>query len=169
MASDTLDLMHDLSLELRPSALDDLGLVAALERYANDYARKNGINVDFHSGSLRDHRLPTQYEVTVYRIVQEALTNTAKHAGARNVSVTLDERDGSAVVVVEDDGCGFDAEAVKVVGGRTRRLGLLGMEERATLIGGRVTIESRLGAGTAVFLEIPLGKDNNRWNGSGSS
>ncbi len=159
VASDTLELMHDLSLDLRPSSLDDLGLVAALERYANDYARKHGINVDFHPGTVRDRRLPLQHEITVYRIVQEALTNTAKHAAARNVSITLEERNGTAVVVVEDDGCGFDPEALKLSAARGRRLGLLGMEERAALLGGRLTIESRPGAGTAVFVEIPTHVD----------
>jgi signal transduction histidine kinase len=169
VASDTLDLMHDLSLELRPSSLDDLGLVAALERYVKDYARKYPINVDFHPGTLGDHRLPVQYEITVYRIVQEALTNTAKHADARNVSVTLEERNGTAVVVVEDDGCGFEPETLKLSAGRARRLGLLGMEERAALIGGRITIESRPGAGTAVFLEVPVERDGYKWNGPESS
>ena len=169
VASDTLDLMHDLSLELRPSSLDDLGLVAALERYASDYARKHAINVDFHPGTLRDRRLPIEHEITVYRIVQEALTNTAKHAGARNVSVTLEERNGTAVVVVEDDGCGFDPEALKLSTARARRLGLAGMEERAALIGGRLTVESRPGAGTAVFLEVPAEKDGHGWNAHESS
>jgi signal transduction histidine kinase len=151
--------MHDLSLELRPSSLDDLGLAAALERYAHDYARKHQIAVDFHPGALRERRLPAQHELAVYRIVQEALTNTAKHAGASNVSVTLEMRNGTAVVVAEDDGRGFDPEAQEFAKGTGRRLGLLGMEERAALVGGRLTVESRPGAGTAVFLEIPVEKD----------
>ncbi len=159
VASDTLDLMHDLSLELRPSSLDDLGLVAALERYAKDYSRKYDINVDFHDGALRDRRLPVQHEITIYRIVQEALTNTAKHAGARNVSITVEARNGTAVVVTEDDGRGFECEARSLSRKKDRRLGLRGMEERAALLGGRVTIESRPGGGTAVFLEVPIEKD----------
>jgi signal transduction histidine kinase len=169
VASDTLDLMHDLSLELRPSSLDDLGLVAALERYTGDYARKHAIKVDFHPGALRDRRLPIEREIVVYRIVQEALTNTAKHADARNVSVTLEERNGTAVVVVEDDGCGFDPNLLKLSTARARRLGLLGMEERAALIGGRLTVESRPGSGTAVFLEVPVERDGHAWNGHASS
>lgn len=159
VASDTLDLMHDLSLDLRPSSLDDLGLAAALERYAHDYGRKHEINVDFHPGALRDRRLPAEHELAVYRIVQEALTNTAKHAEAGNVSVTLEMRNGTAVVVAEDDGCGFDTDDARSSNGHTRRLGLLGMEERAALVGGRLTVESRAGAGTSVFLEIPVAKD----------
>jgi signal transduction histidine kinase len=168
LAGDTLDRMHDLALELRPTALDDLGLVAALERYAKDYANKHGLNVDFHAGSLEGGRLPPQEETTLYRIAQEALTNVVKHASAGNVSILLEQRDSTAVLIVEDDGRGFDLEAVMHGSGRAQRLGLLGMEERASLIGGRLTIESRPGGGTAVFVEIPIGRDG-QWNESASS
>jgi signal transduction histidine kinase len=155
LAADTLELTHDLALELRPSALDDLGLVAALERYVKDYARKHDVHLDFHAAALQGKRLPAQEEIALYRIVQEALTNVAKHADAHNVSVLLEERNGTAVIIVEDDGKGFDVEAVMEGAAHSRRLGLLGMEERAALIGGRLTIESRPGAGTAVFVEVP--------------
>jgi signal transduction histidine kinase len=168
LASDTLDQMHDLALELRPTALDDLGLVAALDRYVKDYAEKHGLNADFHAGSLDTGRLPPQEETALYRIAQEALTNVVKHAGAENVSILLEQRDNTAVLIVEDDGKGFDLEAVTRAGGRAQRLGLLGMEERASLIGGRLTIESRPGGGTAVFVEIPIAR-NGQWNGSASS
>jgi signal transduction histidine kinase len=159
LAADTLDLTHDLALELRPSVLDDLGLVAALERYARDYASRYNISLDFHAAALEDKRLPPQEEIALYRIVQEALTNVAKHAGARNVSVLLEERNGTTVIIVEDDGQGFDVAAVMGSAGQSRRLGLLGMEERAALIGGKLTIESRPGAGTAVFVEVPRAID----------
>jgi signal transduction histidine kinase len=168
LVGDTLDLMHDLALELRPTALDDLGLVAALERYVGDYARKHGINVDFHAGSVQGGRLPPEKETALYRIVQEALANVVKHADARNVSILLEQRDGTAVVIVEDDGKGFDVEAVMRARGHAQRLGLLGMEERASLIGGRLTVESHPGGGTAVFVEIPIDRDG-QWNGSASS
>jgi signal transduction histidine kinase len=159
LAGDTLDRMHDLALELRPTALDDLGLVAALESYVKDYAAKHGLNVDFHAGSLKGGRLPPQEETTLYRIAQEAMTNVVKHADASNVSILLEQRDSTAVLIVEDDGKGFDLEAVTRGGGRAQRLGLLGMEERASLIGGRLTIESHPGGGTAVFVEIPVAGD----------
>jgi len=152
LTSETLDLAHDLALELRPSALDDLGLVAALERYVRDYARKHGIQLDFHAANLQGKRLPIQEEIALYRIAQETLTNVAKHAEAQHVSVLLEERNGTTVLIVEDDGKGFDLEAVM---SHSRRLGLLGMEERAALVGGRLTVESRPGAGTAVFVEVP--------------
>jgi len=159
LAANTLDLTHDLALELRPSVLDDLGLVAALERYVKDYASRYDVHLDFHAAALEDKRLPPQEEIALYRIVQEALTNVARHAGARNVSVLLEERDGTTVVIVEDDGRGFDVAAVMGSAGQSRRLGLLGMEERAALIGGKLTIESRPGAGTAVFVEVPKAID----------
>jgi signal transduction histidine kinase len=158
LAADTLDLTHDLALELRPSVLDDLGLVAALERYVKDYASRYDVHLDFHAAA-EDKRLPPQEEIALYRIVQEALTNVARHAGARNVSVLLEERDGTTVVIVEDDGKGFDVEAVMGGAAHSRRLGLRGMEERAALIGGKLTIESRPGAGTAVFVELPKAVD----------
>jgi len=160
LTSETLDLTHDLALELRPSALDDLGLVAALERYVRDYARKHDIQLDFHAANLQGKRLPIQEETTLYRIAQETLTNVAKHAEARHVSVLLEERNGTTVLVVEDDGKGFDVEAVMRGAGHSRRMGLLGMEERAALVGGRLTIESRPGAGTAVFVEVPTPSDS---------
>lgn len=159
LAADTLELTHDLALELRPSTLDDLGLAAALERYAKDYARKHDIHLDFHAAALQDKRLPAQEEIVLYRIVQEALANVAKHADARNVSVVLEERNGTTVVIVEDDGKGFDVQAVMSSAGRSRHLGLLGMEERAALIGGKLTIESQPGTGTAVFVEVPRATD----------
>lgn len=159
LTGDTLDRMHDLALELRPTALDDLGLVAALEGYVKDYAAKHGLKVDFHAGSLKGGRLPPQEETTLYRIAQEALTNVVKHADASNVSILLEQRNSTAVLIVEDDGRGFDLKAVTQGSDRARRLGLLGMEERASLIGGRLTIESHPGGGTAVFVEIPIAGD----------
>jgi signal transduction histidine kinase len=97
----------------------------------------------------------------VYRIAQEALTNVVRHAEAGGVSVLLERRDGHAVLVVEDDGVGFDVEAVRRFGAPAAKLGIVGMEERAALVGGSLTIESYPGSGTAVFVEVPLeGEDN---------
>jgi signal transduction histidine kinase len=156
VTSETLDLMHDLALELRPSTLDDIGLVAALQRYVADYARKYEVLADFHPGDLTGVRLDPQAETALYRIAQEALTNVARHAGAKNISVLLDKRDGRATLVVEDDGSGFDIEAARRPGPSGRKLGILGMEERAALVGGNITIESRPGGGTTVFAEVPV-------------
>jgi signal transduction histidine kinase len=155
VTAETLDLMRDIALELRPSTLDDLGLVAALQRYVADFGRKYAVETDFHPGGLEGVRLNPQAETALYRIAQEALTNVVRHAEAHAVSVLLDRRDGRATLVVEDDGKGFDAEDVRRRGSTNRKLGLLGMEERASLVGGSITIESRAGGGTAVFVEVP--------------
>lgn len=113
------------------------------------------INVDSHISGLSGQRLPSEVEVAVYRIIQEALTNVAKHAEARNVSVVLGYRDSSLMAVIEDDGKGFDVDRI-MASASEKKLGLFGMHERASLIGGKLTIESQPGAGTTIFLEVPL-------------
>jgi signal transduction histidine kinase len=138
-----------LAVELRPSALDDFGLVPALERLLGGFGEKSGIAVDLES-RLGDERLPGEVETTLYRIVQEALTNVGKHAQAKRVSVVLTRRGDGLSAVIDDDGCGFDFNA----GGTG--LGLVGMRERVALVGGRMTIESREGAGTTIQVEVPL-------------
>jgi signal transduction histidine kinase len=147
----TLQDVRRLAVELRPKALDDFGLVAALERLSSTFAEATGIRVELEA-SVGDERLPAELETTLYRIVQEALTNIVKHARARNVSILVVRRDGSVNAVVEDDGEGFDPDAIRADG-----LGLLGMRERAALIDGRLSVESSSGgAGTTVAVEVPL-------------
>ncbi len=155
LATQTLGNVHQLAVELRPSILDDLGLIAAIQRYTEEYSTKMNIKVDFHVSGLEGQRLPPETEVTVYRIFQEALTNIVKHAAANNVSVVLSCQDSSLVVIIEDDGKGFDANAV-ISSTDVNRLGLFGMYERASLVGGKLTIESQPGAGTTIFLSVPL-------------
>ncbi len=156
----TLDLMRDMALELRPSTLDHLGLVAALERYVAEYGRKHGLEADFDAGGLDGARLGPQTETALYRIAQEALTNVVRHARARGVSVLLESRSSRAILIVEDDGVGFNVEAVRHFRTAAGNLGIRGMEERALLVGGRLTIESKPGNGTAVFVEVPLEADD---------
>jgi len=146
----TLQDVRRLAVELRPKALDDFGLVAALERLGNTFSEATGIQVQLEA-SLRNERLPAEMETTLYRIVQEALTNIVKHARARTVSILIVRRDGRVTAVVEDDGEGFDPNAVSAEG-----LGLLGMRERVALIDGRLTLESSAGAGTTLAVEVPL-------------
>jgi len=156
VTTDALDLMRDMARDLRPSTLDDLGLVAALGRYVTDYGPRHHLETDFQAASMDHVRLRPEVEIVLYRIAQEALTNVSRHAEAHSVNVLLERRNGHAILVVEDDGHGFDAE--RVGGGLPgAKLGLLGMEERAGLVGGTLTVESRPGAGTAVFVEVPLG------------
>lgn len=156
LAARTLEEVHNLSRGLRPSVLDDLGLLPALDRYLKEYGSSRGIAVDLHASGFDGYRLPGPVEIAVYRIVQEALTNTAKHAAASTVSVLLEHRGDSVHVIVEDDGRGFQVEEV-LARGDTERLGLHGMRERASLLGGSLTVESAPGRGTTVFAEIPLG------------
>ncbi len=139
-----------LAVELRPAVLDDFGLVPALERLAESFAEQSDIRVDFHS-ALGETRLRSEVETALYRVVQESLTNIAKHAGARNVSVSVARRESGVAAVIEDDGAGFDPRAV-----REDAVGLLGMRERLALIDGRLEIESRPGAGTTLVAEVPL-------------
>ncbi len=155
LTSQTLDEVHHMATELRPSLLDDLGLGAAIRRYVKEYSAKMNINVDSHVDDLSGQRLPSQIEVAVYRIIQEALTNVAKYAEASNVSVVLRYRDSLLVAVIEDDGKGFDVNKV-MASANEKKLGLFGMYERASLIGSTLTIESQPRAGTTIFLELPL-------------
>lgn len=150
--AETLDNIHNLSMELRPSVLDDLGLEAALQRYVQDYNRRYPVQVDLLVVGLAEERLPSPLETAVYRIVQESLTNIARHAHAANGSVLVERRYGRVRVIIEDDGVGFDPEQVA----RNGRLGVYGMKERAELLGGTLTIETEPGQGSSVFVEVPL-------------
>lgn len=150
VASKTLEEVHDLSMRLRPHVLDDLGLAAALERLASEWQARYKIPVDV--AIQLSERLPGEVETAIYRIVQEALTNIARHAGAHSASILV-ERHGDIVrAIVEDDGVGFDA----ATNHGERHLGLLGMRERAELLNGTLTVESTAGHGASIFIEIPL-------------
>ena len=144
----TLQDVRRLAVELRPSALDDFGLVPAVERLASNLSEQSDLVVDLEA-RLGDRRLPPEAETALYRIVQEGLTNVVKHAAAHRVSITLVRKEAAAVVVIEDDGQGFDPEAV-----RAGALGFTGMRERVELVGGRLTVETSPGAGTTVVAEV---------------
>ena len=146
----TLQDVRRLAVELRPSALDDFGLAPALERLAEAFGEQSGIAVDIQT-SLDSQRLATEVETALYRIVQEALTNVAKHAEATRVSIVVTRKEGSVTAVIEDDGQGFGAG-----GGTGEGLGLVGMKERVGLLGGRLALESTEGAGTTVVAEVPV-------------
>ncbi len=147
---------HQLALDLRPTALDDMGLEPALASYAEAWTERSGIAVDFQSTVPDAERLPEASETALYRVVQEALTNVLRHAEARRVSLMLQWSSSQAVVVVEDDGVGFDGDAVTTPARGGGRLGLLGMRERVALVGGTLTVESAPGRGTTVIASVPL-------------
>ena len=146
----TLQDVRRLAVELRPKALDDFGLAAALERLTNTFAESTGIEVELEAG-LGEQRLPSDLETTLYRIVQEALTNVVKHAHARKVSIVLMRRGSRVTALIEDDGEGFDLEQTRDEG-----VGLLGMRERVQLLDGRIKLESSPGVGTTLAVEVPL-------------
>ena len=152
--SQQLDVEVDrLVWELRPTALDDLGLRAALAAYVQDWSKRVSIQAKLHSAGLLDDRLPSETETALYRIAQEALTNVAKHARAHHVDVILERRSDHVMLIVEDDGVGFDAGHV---GAAEQGFGLLGMQERAALVGATLEIESAPGKGTTILVRMEL-------------
>jgi signal transduction histidine kinase len=148
---ETLEQVRLLSRELRPSLLDDLGLAAALERHVTEFGRSHPeIAVDLHCDL--PGRLPGTVETALYRIVQEAMTNAARHGGATSIAVLVSRRQSAVQAIVEDDGAGFEVAEVRR---RQSSVGIFGMSERAELLGGRLDIESGPD-GTTVYAEIPL-------------
>jgi len=150
VASKTLDEVHDLSMRLRPRVLDDLGLAAAIERLVSEWQARYKLPVDVVI--QLGERLPGEVETAIYRIIQETLTNIARHAQARSVSILVERYGDMVRTIVEDDGIGFDTSAHH----GERHLGLLGMRERAELLNGILTVESSPQRGTSIFIEIPL-------------
>ena len=145
----TLQDVRRLAVELRPKALDDFGLVPAIERLVETFREHTGLEVHLEP-QLGAERLPSDVETTLYRITQEALTNVVKHAQARHVSIVLTRREGSVAAVIEDDGRGLGS------GDDSSGLGLLGMRERIALVGGRLEVESSPGSGTTLSIEVPI-------------
>jgi len=155
LAHQTLRAVRNLSIDLRPSALDDLGLLPALRWYIKEYQQKCGIEVDFGASGMKE-RLPAEMETALYRIIQESLTNTAKHARATQVIITLAEEDGAIHARICDNGRGFDAQAVLRTPWQDRGLGLAGMTERASLLNGTVEVHSTPSSGTRIDVTIPV-------------
>ncbi len=145
-----LELIHDLALDLRPPQLDDLGLTAALRWHIDRQAQASGMRISFEADDL-PARLHPEVTIACFRIVQEALTNIIRHARAQQAWIALHRRDRTLVLTMRDDGAGFDGAAKS----RTS-LGLLGMQERASLVGGRLEIETRAGKGTRIEAILPL-------------
>jgi signal transduction histidine kinase len=147
--------VHDLSLNLRPSMLDDLGLESALRWYTNRQATLAGLKVEVRA-NLSDQRLDPMIETACFRVAQEALTNVVKHAKARTVTVELTQHDNQLHLFVRDDGIGFDVVGVRAQAVRGASLGLLSMEERTMLAGGRLQYQAAPGQGTEVHAWFPL-------------
>jgi two-component system, NarL family, sensor histidine kinase UhpB len=150
--------LHRVAWELRPASINELGLTAALANYASEWSAQSGIEVDFHCSDPGLDRHPEEIRTTLYRVVQEALTNIVKHAaGATAGSITINRTDSVLRLVIEDNGAGFDSSALgqhsaNALGG----LGLAGMRERLSLIGGELKVESSVALGTTIFVCIEL-------------
>ena len=158
IAAQTLDEVGRLSRGLHPSILDEVGLPAAVTRHAQEFAHLHGVAVDVRIEGLESEILPPLVQTTVYRVLQEALTNVAKHARARSVSVRLVRGKAAVELRVQDDGAGFDpAAGAEAAAGDPgdRHLGLQVMRERAALLGGSLEVESRAGGGTTITAHFP--------------
>ena len=150
--------VRDLSLDLRPTQLDDLGLVAALRWHIDREARRAGLVSEFVA-DLSETRLPPELETACFRIAQEALTNVLRYACAKHVWVELRRHKGELHLRIRDDGIGFDVSAIQTPGVSDRNLGLHGMQERAFIVGGRLDIKSSTGQGTEVYARFPLSEN----------
>lgn len=159
IAEDTLAELRRMIYDLRPSILDDLGLAAALRWYAKETIEPQGVQVAVRISGLAN-RLPSHVETALFRIAQEALTNVLKHAGATHASVDLIERNGRVEMVITDDGRGFDLGSIRT--NREGGMGLLGMRERAELLGGTLRVRTAPGGGTRLELAIPRGAQNGK-------
>ena len=151
----TLRAIRNLSIDLRPSALDDLGLLPALRWYIKEYQQKCKIEVEFSAANFKE-RLPSELETALYRIVQEALTNTAKYAKATKVRISVTEDHDSVSATIRDNGQGFDAQTILKLPWQERGLGLAGMHERAALLDGALIITTEPGGGTTIEARLPL-------------
>jgi signal transduction histidine kinase len=145
-----IDGLHRLAADLRPASLDHLGLEAALRQYTRSAGAKFGLAVRFKARGFTSERLPPVVETALYRVVQEAMTNVVRHARATRVDVLAELRGDRVMVMVEDDGAGFDPDQAQ----SGDHIGLLGLRERAEALGGTLTLESAPGAGTTVVVEV---------------
>ncbi len=157
IAYEALGEVKRINLGLRPTVLDDLGLVAALSRLAEDLQRHHGLAISVEAATLVRRRLPPAVEISCYRIVQEALNNVVKHAGASSATVTLTIRDDYLLACVVDDGQGVDQRTRDSTASDLDGIGLISMKERATLLGGHIEIRSGDKRGTRIVAKLPLG------------
>ena len=161
MLDDALEQVRDLSVDLRPLLLDDLGLVTALRWFVDHQAKRRNVRAEFTTDSLDpDLRFAAELETACFRIAQEALTNVARHARAKTVTVRLSRNRNYLILLIEDDGVGFDIDALQRHAPANATLGLRGMQERAHAVGGRIKIDSATDKGTQLFVELPIAMPN---------
>jgi signal transduction histidine kinase len=154
LTAQTLETVRRLAIELRPMLLDDLGLEVAIGRYVENYRQQYGITVETEFTGINRMRFSSEIELTLYRILQEALTNIAKHADASQAAISLVKMPAELVLVIRDNGKGFAVNASQLE--TSEHLGLYGMKERVSLLDGSVAVQSLVGHGTTVTVKIPL-------------
>jgi two-component system sensor histidine kinase UhpB len=159
LSNQTLTAMRQLSMDLRPTMLDDVGLIPTLRWYIQSFSNRLNIQSNFQAVGFEE-KLPPQIETAFYRILQEALNNIAKHAEAGRVEISLERRDSLISASVTDNGRGFDPVRALRPECLERGLGILGMEERVSLLGGKMDIQSKPGSGTYIYIEVPYPKEN---------
>jgi signal transduction histidine kinase len=158
LAAQTARDLHRVALELRPSTLDELGLVKAVRHLADTWSTHSRIEVEVECAQYTPTGISAEAETTLYRVIQEALNNVAKHSGAKRASIVLHRTADHAQAIVEDDGCGFDPTKPRSTTDHDGGLGLSGIEERLGLMGGSLNIESAPQQGTTLIVRIPIPK-----------
>ncbi|MBW2576061.1 MAG: PAS domain S-box protein [Deltaproteobacteria bacterium] len=157
---ESIKAVRDVSYDLRPPALDEMGLVETLVQYCNDFSESNGINVDFHSAGMKNLKLDFDTEINLYRLIQESLTNIKNHADANHVTIRLVTAYPNIILRIEDNGKGFDVQKRLAALSEEKRMGIRSMEQRAKLLQGEMEIQSKLMQGTKIFITVPY-KDKN--------
>lgn len=153
ISADVLNNLHEMAVRLRPASLDHLGLITALEQYIADFSRQHNLDVQFETIGLTGKRHSIEIETALFRVVQESLTNVLLHARATKVDVLISQRKRKLNVMIEDDGVGFAPDNI----GEHTHLGLFGMRERVEMLGGNLVVESSIGKGTTISVEVPNG------------
>jgi PAS domain S-box-containing protein len=148
--------VRDLSYDLRPPGMDHLGLARTIFQYCEEFSRSQGLNLDFHAAGIDELRLDYDIEINLYRLIQEALNNVRQHAQASSVTVRLVASYPNIILRIEDNGLGFDVEGRVIRAASEKRMGLDSMQERISLLNGDLKIQSRLGEGTKIIIEVPI-------------
>ncbi len=151
----SINSVRNLAYYLRPSCLDDLGIVEALSQYCEDFSQDNGLNVHFSALGMENLKLDFDTEINLYRLIQEGLNNIKKHADASQSTIRLLATFPHIILRIEDDGQGFDVKERLSAAQQEKRMGLRSMEERVNLLGGKMKIYSQLSKGTRIFIEVP--------------
>jgi PAS domain S-box-containing protein len=158
---DSISSVRDLSYDLRPAGMDQLGLVRTVYQLCEDFSEKNNLHVDFYSAGVKDLKLDFDTAINLYRLIQEGLNNIKTHARADNVIIRLVASSPNIILRIEDDGRGFDVDNRLAKALKEKRMGLSNMEERVSLLAGKMDIKSQIGRGTRIFIEIPWQEKNN--------